>query len=63
VLDSGQRLAFLFIHIFVLRLLHPQGCGKCGKTIQPHWESMFVDFRIVEKLWKNDLNFPPSIYT
>jgi hypothetical protein len=23
----------------------------------------FVDFRIVEKLWKNDLNFPQSIYT
>lgn len=23
----------------------------------------FVDFRIVEKLWKNDLIFPQSIYT
>ncbi len=44
MIDSGQRLAFLFIHIFVLRLLHPQGCGKCGKTIQPHWESIVCRF-------------------
>lgn len=54
MLDSGQRLALLSIHIFVVRLLHPQGCGKCGKTTQPHSESIVCRLsdcgKTVEKL-------------